>query len=119
MANITPLRGKFSSLPRRFSSVIFGDAAGTADWPLGMFSLCMGMLILIKKYYFKLKDIIITIGYSKAHIKNHRKMGVRKYKFVHRIVTLQNKLPASCVNATSVNMFKNRIDNYFQDAGYI
>ena len=29
-----------------------------------------------------------------------------------------NKLPNDCVNASSVNMFKNRIDRYLIRAGY-
>ena len=29
-----------------------------------------------------------------------------------------NKLPNGCVNASSVNMFKNRIDRYLIRAGY-
>ena len=29
-----------------------------------------------------------------------------------------NKLPADCVQASSVNMFKNRIDKYIVEAGY-
>ena len=28
-----------------------------------------------------------------------------------------NRLPGECVNATSVNMFKNKIDNYFKRSG--
>ena len=30
-----------------------------------------------------------------------------------------NRLPGECVNATSVNMFKNKIDNYFKRSGYV
>ena len=27
--------------------------------------------------------------------------------------------PGECVNVTSVNMFKNKIDNYFKRSGYV
>ena len=30
-----------------------------------------------------------------------------------RVVNDWNKLPEECINATSVNMFKNKIDQYF------
>ena len=30
-----------------------------------------------------------------------------------------DRLPGECVNATSVNMFKNKIDTYFKRSGYV
>ena len=39
-------------------------------------------------------------------------MDMRKYSFSQRVVNKWNKLPNYCVNASSVNMFKNRIDRY-------
>ena len=30
-----------------------------------------------------------------------------------------NRLPGECVNATSVNMFKNKIEHYFKRSGYV
>ena len=35
-----------------------------------------------------------------------------------RVINEWNKLPNDCVNASSVNMFKNRIDRYMIRAGY-
>ena len=37
---------------------------------------------------------------------------MRKYSFSQRVINEWNKLPNDCVNASSVNMFKNRIDRY-------
>ena len=37
---------------------------------------------------------------------------MRKYSFSHRVINEWNKLPNDCVNASSVNMFKHRIDRY-------
>ena len=37
---------------------------------------------------------------------------MRKYSFSQRVINEWNKLPTDCVNASSVNMFKNRIENY-------
>ena len=44
---------------------------------------------------------------------------MRKYSFSQRVINEWNKLPNVCVNASSVNMFKNRIDRYLIWAGYI
>ena len=41
-----------------------------------------------------------------------------KYSFSQRVIIEWNKLPNDCVNASSVNMFKNRIDIYLIRAGY-
>ena len=38
--------------------------------------------------------------------------------FSQRVINEWNKLPNDCVNASSVNMFKNRIDRYPIRAGY-
>ena len=43
---------------------------------------------------------------------------MRKYSFSQRVINEWNKLPNDCVNASSVNMFKNRIDRYMIRAGY-
>ena len=43
---------------------------------------------------------------------------MRKYSFSQRMINELNKLPNDCVNASSVNMFKNRIDIYMLRAGY-
>ena len=37
---------------------------------------------------------------------------------LQRMINEWNKLPTDCVNASSVNMFKNRIDRYLIRAGY-
>ena len=40
---------------------------------------------------------------------------MRKYSFSQRVINEWNKLPNDCVNASSVNMFKNRIDRYLMN----
>ena len=39
--------------------------------------------------------------------------------FSQRTIHEWNKLPGECVNATSVIMFKNKIDNYFKRFAYV
>ena len=34
-------------------------------------------------------------------------------------IRLAEPSPGECVNATSVNMFKNKIGNYFKRSGYV
>ena len=43
---------------------------------------------------------------------------MRKYSFSQRVINEWDKLPNDCVNASSVNMFKNRIDRYLIRVGY-
>ena len=56
-----------------------------------------------------------VIGPKWLHIgKTIFKLDVRKYAFSQRTVNEWNKLPGECVNATSVNTFKNKLDDYFR-----
>ena len=44
--------------------------------------------------------------------KNQCRLDIRKFSFSQRIVNEWNILSADCVGATSVNIFKNKIDIY-------
>ena len=57
--------------------------------------------------FFKIKNDSLALA------KSHSRLDVRKYTFSQRVVNDWNKLPEECINATSVNMFKNRIYQYF------
>ena len=52
------------------------------------------------------------------HVNEQCRLDMRKYSFSQRVINEWNKLPNDCVNASSVNMFKNRIDRYLIRAGY-
>ena len=43
---------------------------------------------------------------------------MRNYLFSHRVINEWYKLPNDCVNASSVNMFKNKIDRNMIRVGY-
>ena len=45
-------------------------------------------------------------------------MDIRKYSFSQRTVNEWNKLSTDCINASSVNMFKNKLNTYIRRAGY-
>ena len=68
--------------------------------------------------FFKLKEGSRTRGHKAALVKEQCRLDMRKYSFSQRVINEWNKLPNDCVNASSVNMFKNRIDRYLIRAGY-
>ena len=51
--------------------------------------------------------------------KKQCRLDIRKFSFSQRTVNEWNRLSADCVGASSVNMFKNKIDMYLRRAGYI
>ena len=80
----------------------------------------MGMKMVINMFYFTLKDSR-TRGHEATLIKDqyiYWILGFRKYSFSQRTVHEWNKLSRDCVTASSVNMFKNKVDKYIGRAGY-
>ena len=53
-----------------------------------------------------------------ALVKEQCMVDMRMYSLSQRVINEWNKLPNDCVNASSVNMFKNRIDRYLIRSGY-
>ena len=74
----------------------------------------MGMKVWIKTCFFLLKTGNKVRGHNWALTKEHFKLDIRKYAFSQQTVNEWNKLPGECVNATSVNMFKNKLDDCFK-----
>ena len=68
---------------------------------------------LNKDIFFRIKNDSRTRGHSLALVKCHSRLDIRNCTFSQRVVNDWNKLPEECINATSVNMFKNIIDQYF------
>ena len=68
-----------------------------------------------RNMFFKLKEGSRTRGHKAALVKEQCRLDMRKYSFSQRVINEWNKLPNDCVNASSVNMFKNRI--YISDKG--
>ena len=58
--------------------------------------------------FFKLKEGSRTRGHKAALVKEQCRLDMRKYSFSQRVNEWE-KLPNVCVNASSVNMFKNSI----------
>ena len=68
--------------------------------------------------FFEIKESKITRGHNFTLVKKQSRLDVRKFSFSQRTINVWNTLRAECVQASSVNMFKNRIDKYLVKAGY-
>ena len=64
-----------------------------------------------------MKESKITRGHNFTLVKKQNRLDVRKFSFSQRTINIWNRLSAECVHASSVNMFKNRIDKYLVKAG--
>ena len=83
-----------------------------------MFNIVNGYEDVDRNIFFKLKEGNRTRGHKAALVKEQCRLDMRKYSFSLRVIHEWNKLPNYCVNASRVNMFKNRIDRYLIMAGY-
>ena len=64
------------------------------------------------------ENVDSNVFFKAALVKEQCRLDMRKYSFSQRVINEWNKLPNDCVNASSVNMFKNRIDKYLIWVGY-
>ena len=63
-------------------------------------------------------DDLVILAPSHVVVCQQSRLDVRKYSFSQRTISVWNKLSTDCVHASSVNMFKNKIDKYLAKAGY-
>ena len=70
------------------------------------------MKILIGIFFFEIKESKVTRGHNYTLVKKQSRLDVRKYSFSQMTINVWNKLSTDCVHASSVNMFKNKIDKY-------
>ena len=77
----------------------------------------MGMKILIEICFPHSRN-----SRSREHevklVKDQCRLDIRKYSFSQRTINEWSKLSTDCITASSVNMFKNRVDTYLWRAGY-
>ena len=74
-----------------------------------VFKIVNGYEDVDRSMFFKLKEGSRNRGNKAALVKEQCRLDMRKYSFSLRVINEWNKLPNDCVNASSVNMFKNRI----------
>ena len=68
--------------------------------------------------FFSIKKDSRTRGNEVKLLKDQCRLDIRKYSFSQRTINEWNKLPTDCVTASSVSMFKDRVDTYLRKAGY-
>ena len=83
-----------------------------------VFKIVNGYEDVDRNMFFKHKEGSRTRGHKAALVTEQCRLDTRKYSFSQRVINEWNKLPNDCVNASRVNMFKNRIDKYLTRAGY-
>ena len=83
-----------------------------------VFKIVNGYEDVDRNMFFKLKESSRIRGHKAALVKEQCKLDTRKYSFSQRVINEWNQLLNDCVNASIVNMFKNRIDIYLTRAGY-
>ena len=71
-----------------------------------------------KNIFFTVKEERRTRGHGVTLAKKQCKLDIRTFSFPQRIVNKWNRLSGDCVGASSVNIFKNKIDIYLRWAGY-
>ena len=82
-----------------------------------VFKIVNGYEDVDRNMFFKLKEGSRTRGHKAALVNEQCRLDMRKYSFSQRVINKWNKLPNNCVNASSVNMFKNRIDRLYDKSG--
>ena len=76
-----------------------------------VFTIMHGQAAIDKETYLKLKDNLITRWHINVLIKNHGRLDVRKCAFLHRVVYLWKKVPASRVNAANAGYINLCLNN--------
>ena len=83
-----------------------------------VFKILNGYENIDRNIFFTVKEERRTRGHGVTLAKKQCRLDIRKFSFSQRIVNEWNRLSADCVGASSVNIFKNKIDIYLRRAGY-
>ena len=87
-----------------------------------VFKILNGYENMDSNIFFEIKESKITRGHNYTLVKKQSRLDVRKYSFSQRTINVWNNLSiiysTDCVHASSVNMFKNKLDKYLVKAGY-
>ena len=69
-------------------------------------------------FVFSLKKYNRTRGNEVKLVKDQCRLDIRKYSFSQGTINEWNTLSTDCVTASSVNMFKNKVETYLRRADY-
>ena len=83
-----------------------------------VFKILNGYENIDSNIFFEIKESKITRGHNYTLVKKQSRLDVRKFSFSQRTINVWNNLSTDCVHASSVNMFKNKIDKYLVKTGY-
>ena len=83
-----------------------------------VFKILNGYENIDRNMFFSLKKDSRTRGHEVKLVKDQCRLDIRKHSFSQRTIKEWNKLSTDCVTASSVNMFKNKVDTYLRRAGY-
>ena len=83
-----------------------------------VFKILNGYENIDRNIFFTVKEERRTRGHGVTLAKKQCRLDIRKFSFSQRTVNEWNRLSADCVGASSVNIFKNKIDIYLRRAGY-
>ena len=83
-----------------------------------VFKILNGYENIDRNIFFTVKEERRTRGHGVTFAKKQCRLDIRKCSFSQRTVNEWNILSADCVGASSVNIFKNKIDIYLRRAGY-
>ena len=56
------------------------------------------------------RNFFRTRGHEITLVKYHCRLDIKKYSFSQRTINEWNKLSTDCVNASSMNVFKNKVN---------
>jgi len=70
-----------------------------------------------KNEFFTLSEFSYLRGHSLKLSKPRSTRQVRQNFFSQRVIDTRNKLPSNVISSTSVNMFKNKLDDHWNDVG--
>ena len=83
-----------------------------------VFKILNGYENIDRNMFFSLKKDSRTRGHEVKLVKDQCRLDIRKHSFSQRTINEWNKLSTDCVTASSVNMFKNKVDTFLRRAGY-
>ena len=83
-----------------------------------MFKILNGYENIDINIVLSLKKDNRTRGHKVTLAKDNCRLDIRKYSFSQRTINELNKLSTDCVTASSVNIFKNKIDTCLKRADY-
>ena len=83
-----------------------------------VFKILNGYENIDRNMFFTVKEERRTRGHGVTLAKKQCRLDIRKFSFSQRTVNEWNRLSADCVDASSGNIFLNKIDIYLRRAGY-